>query len=46
MSTTGYILLPLCLLFHLRGVQLTARHVPKILGFALLLALFVLQPIT
>ena len=40
MSTTGYVLLPLCLLFHLRGIQLTARYVPKILGLALLLALF------
>jgi hypothetical protein len=40
MSTTGYILLPLCLLFHLRAVHLTARQVPKMLGIALLLALF------
>jgi len=40
MSTTGYVLLPLCLLFHLRGIYLTARYVPKILGLALLLALF------
>jgi len=40
MSTAGYILLPLCLLFHLRAVNLTARHVPKMLGLALLLALF------
>lgn len=40
MSTTGYILLPLCLLFHLRKIQLTTRHVPKMLGLALLLALF------
>lgn len=39
-STTGYILLPLCLLFHLRSVHLTARHVPKMLGGALILALF------
>lgn len=31
MSTTGYVLLPLCLLFHLRGINLTARHVPKML---------------
>jgi hypothetical protein len=40
MSTTGYVLLPLCLLFHLREIRLTARDVPKILGLALLLALF------
>jgi len=40
MSTTGYILLPLCLLFHLRGIHLTVRHVPKMLGLALIFALF------
>lgn len=40
MSTAGYLLLPLCLLFHLRGIQLTARHVPKMLGLALIFALF------
>jgi len=40
MSTTGYILLPLCLLFHLRGIHLNVRHVPKMLGLALIFALF------
>lgn len=40
MSTAGYALLPLCLLFHLKGTSLTITKVPKILGLALALVLF------
>lgn len=40
MSTTGYILLPLCWLFHLRGMPLTAKLGPKMLRFILILGPF------
>jgi len=39
MSTAGYALLPLCLLFHLKGTHLAIRQVPKILGVTLGLVL-------
>lgn len=40
MSTAGYVLLPLCLLFHVRDLSLTRRQLPKLLGFALVVAIF------
>ena len=40
MSTAGYALLPLCLLFHVRDLPLTRKQVPILLGFALLVAIF------
>ena len=40
MSTAGYTLLPLCLLFHVRDLSLTRRQLPKLLGFALVVAIF------
>jgi len=40
MSTAGYALLPLCLLFHLKGIHLAIRQVPKILAVTVGLAVF------
>ncbi len=40
MSTAGYALLPLCLLFHLKGTHLAIRQVPKVFVIATGLILF------
>lgn len=40
MSTAGYALLPLCLIFHVRDLSLTRKQVPKLLGFSLVVAIF------
>ncbi|NVL90283.1 MAG: hypothetical protein HWN69_04700 [Desulfobacterales bacterium] len=39
-STTGYALLPLSWLFHVRDLSPTRRQLPKLLAFALVVALF------
>lgn len=40
MSTAGYALLPLCLLFHFKNLALTSKQLPKLLGFSLVVVLF------
>lgn len=40
MSTAGYALLPLCLLFHFKNLALTSKQLPKLLGFSLVVAIF------
>jgi len=39
MSTGGYVLLPLCLLFHVKLSQLTVKHVPIVVAVGLIMAM-------